>query len=125
MFASHCGPLGLVGIIYPILGKYDQAVDEAKKSIELDPDFAAAYHILAVRHQNLDRLGEADSTLDRASEGKLKFPDRGGSIVLPLRWPSREILPGRKHSRTIWKGVPGSSFASRLRSNLAIACGAA
>jgi len=64
-FVSHCGRPRLVGIIHPILGKYDQAVDEAKKSIELDPDFATAYHILAVRHQNLDRLGEADNTLDR------------------------------------------------------------
>jgi len=64
-FVSHCGRPRLVGIIHPILGKYDQAVDEAKKSIELDPDLATAYHILAVRHQNLDRLGEADNTLDR------------------------------------------------------------
>ena len=65
----------LAGIIYPVLGKYDQSVDEAKKAIELDPDFATAYHVLAVRYQNLDRLGEAENTLDRASERRLELPD--------------------------------------------------
>jgi tetratricopeptide (TPR) repeat protein len=65
----------LAGIIYPVVGKYDQAVEEAKKAIELDPDFAITYHVLAYRYQNLDRLGEAENTLQRASERKLETPD--------------------------------------------------
>src|SRR5208337_2297919 len=65
----------LAGIIYPVVGKYEQAVEEAKKAIELDPDFAITYHILACRYQNLDRLGEAENTLQRASERKLETPD--------------------------------------------------
>jgi tetratricopeptide (TPR) repeat protein len=65
----------LSGIIYPVSGKYEQAVEEAKKAIELDPDFAIGYSILAWHYQFLDRLGEAENTLQRASERKLEIPD--------------------------------------------------
>ena len=65
----------LVGIIYPVLGKYEKAVEEGKKVIELDPDFAIGYNVLAISYQYLDRLGEAENTLQRASERKLEVPD--------------------------------------------------
>jgi Tfp pilus assembly protein PilF len=66
-------PLG--GIIYPILGKYEKAVEEGKKAIELDPDFAIGYNVLAISYQYLDHLEEAENTLQRASERKLEIPD--------------------------------------------------
>jgi serine/threonine protein kinase/tetratricopeptide (TPR) repeat protein len=65
----------LVGIIYPVLGKYEEAVEEGKKVIELDPNFAIGYNVLAISYQYLDRLGEAENTLQRASERKLEIPD--------------------------------------------------
>lgn len=33
----------LSGIIYPVSGKYEKAVEESKKAIELDPNFAIGY----------------------------------------------------------------------------------
>ena len=65
----------LSGIIYPVLGKYEEAVKEGKKAIELDPDFAIAYNVLAPGYEELDRLGEAENTLRRASERELEIPD--------------------------------------------------
>jgi len=64
----------LAGIIYPVFGKYEQAVEEATKAIGLDQDFAIGYVLLAASYQSLNRLGEAEETLHRASERKLENP---------------------------------------------------
>ena len=60
----------LAGIIYPIFGKYEQAVNEARKAIDLDPDFAITYYLLAWRYQDLNRFEDAGKAL-RAGEGKV------------------------------------------------------
>jgi len=65
----------LSGIIYPVSGKYEKAVEESRKAIEFDPDFAIGYNILALSYAYLDRLSEAENTLERASERKLQIPD--------------------------------------------------
>ena len=65
----------LPGAIYPILGKYEKSVEEAKKVIELDPDVVFGYNVLAWSYQFLDRLAEAENTLQRASERKLEIPE--------------------------------------------------
>ena len=65
----------LTGIIYPALGKYELAVDEGRKTIELNPDFAIAYGNLSRSYQALNRLGEAEDTLRRASARKVDRVD--------------------------------------------------
>jgi len=65
----------LAGMIYPVFGKYEKAVEESRKVIELDPDFALGYFQLAFSYTYLDRLGEAGSALQRASERKLEIPE--------------------------------------------------
>ena len=65
----------LGGMIYPVSGKYEKAVEEAKRSIEIDPDIAIPYGDLAYSYEYLDRLGEAENTLQRAFERKLETPD--------------------------------------------------
>lgn len=65
----------LAGVIYPVVGQYEQAVHEAEKATELDPDFRIAYFLLAWRNQELGRFGEAEKALQRANERKLTIPD--------------------------------------------------
>lgn len=65
----------LSGIILPPFGNYERAIEEAKKAIALDPDFAIGYSILAYAYQYLDRLGEADTTLQQAVQRKLEITD--------------------------------------------------
>ncbi len=71
-FGPH-GALG--GIIYPVFGKFKEAVDESKKWIELDPDFAIAYNSLAINDEALNNLDESGKALARAAERKLEAPD--------------------------------------------------
>ena len=69
-------PLGfLSGIIYPASGKYEKAVEDAQRSVQVDRDFADGYLILAGNDTNLGRLGEAANTLRSAAERKLETPD--------------------------------------------------
>jgi DNA-binding winged helix-turn-helix (wHTH) protein/tetratricopeptide (TPR) repeat protein len=47
-------------------GRYEQAIAEARKAIERDPDFAMAYFNLGVNNVYLNRPEEAENTLRRA-----------------------------------------------------------
>jgi tetratricopeptide (TPR) repeat protein len=65
----------LAGAIYGVFGKFEEAAEESRKTIEIDPDFAIAYNTLALNNMGLDRLGEAENALRRAAERKLELPD--------------------------------------------------
>lgn len=65
----------LSGAIYPVLGKYKEALEEALKMLELEPDFPVSYNLVALGYIPLGRLEEAVQTLDLASERKMQMPD--------------------------------------------------
>ena len=65
----------LSGIIYPVLGRYEEAVQESKKAVEADSSFAIGYNVLAMSYQGLNRFEEAKQTLRQASERGLDIPD--------------------------------------------------
>ena len=69
-------PHGLLsGGMYPTLGKREEAAEEAKIAIGIDPDFSIGYSNLAGSYIALERTAEAESALQRASERKLEIPD--------------------------------------------------
>jgi eukaryotic-like serine/threonine-protein kinase len=69
-------PHGLLsGQVYPVLGKYEKAIEEAKKAIALDPNFVFAWVNLGTAYQFLDRLEEAEATFQQATDRKLEIPD--------------------------------------------------
>ena len=69
-------PRGILGAyIYPMLGKYDKGVEVAKQLIELDPDFAIGYLQLAFNSKYFGDLGQAEKTLQRASDRNMEIPN--------------------------------------------------
>jgi eukaryotic-like serine/threonine-protein kinase len=64
----------LSGFIYPVLGQYEKAADEAQKTIDLAPEFGVGYVHLGYNSLNLNRLGEAENAARRASERKVEIP---------------------------------------------------
>ncbi len=64
----------LSGFIYPVLGRYERAVEEGRKSIALAPDAYVGYYLLAYNFVYLDRLAEAEDLLRRTSERKMETP---------------------------------------------------
>jgi predicted Zn-dependent protease len=65
----------LAGGIYPSIGKREEAVEEAKIALSIDPDFSIGYSLLANGYLALERTAEAEKTLQRASGRKLDIPD--------------------------------------------------
>jgi eukaryotic-like serine/threonine-protein kinase len=67
---------GFLGsLVYLPTGRYERAIEENRKAIELDPDLAISYALLAAGYQFLNRLNEAENTLQRAAERHLEIPD--------------------------------------------------
>jgi DNA-binding winged helix-turn-helix (wHTH) protein/tetratricopeptide (TPR) repeat protein len=56
-------------------GQYEKAAGEARKAIEVAPDFAIGYYDLAVNHAYLDHLGEAEATLRQAAGRGLEIDE--------------------------------------------------
>lgn len=65
----------LSGYIGKAAGKYENAAAEARKAIDLDPDFSFGYFNLAVNDVYLDRLGEAENALQRAARRGLEIDE--------------------------------------------------
>ena len=59
--------------IYPAIGRYDGVVSEAKKAINLKPDYSASYAFLMEGYIEIDRLDEAKATYRQALERKLDY----------------------------------------------------
>jgi len=95
----------LGGIVYPSLGKYDKSVEEAKISIDFQPDSPIAYAILADGYLSLGRMNEAEDTLRHASERKLQRPSL--SILRYEIAFLKDDKEGMKREEAQARGKPG------------------
>ncbi|MBV9341776.1 MAG: winged helix-turn-helix domain-containing protein, partial [Acidobacteria bacterium] len=68
-------PHGFFSSMLQMIGQHQRSIEEAKKTLELDPDFDIGYLNLAAGFQNLERFDEAAGALGRAERRKLQFPD--------------------------------------------------
>jgi serine/threonine protein kinase/tetratricopeptide (TPR) repeat protein len=62
----------LSGFTSPGLGRYEIAVDEGLKALELDPSFAIGYYNVAFAYLYMNRVPEAEALLRKASERKIE-----------------------------------------------------
>lgn len=65
----------LAGVINKSAGRYEEGAAEARKAIELDPDFAIGYYSLGANNAYLDRLEQADKAIERASARGLEIDE--------------------------------------------------
>jgi eukaryotic-like serine/threonine-protein kinase len=65
----------LSGAIYPVFGRYEKSGEHALKTVELDPEFAIGYNLLALSYIERDRLKEAEDILRQAADRKMEIPD--------------------------------------------------
>jgi serine/threonine protein kinase/tetratricopeptide (TPR) repeat protein len=68
-------PSLLSGAVYPVFGKYEQAIEAAHRAIAIDPNFPFSYTVLATAYQFQDRYGEAGATFQRAVERNVEVPE--------------------------------------------------
>ena len=95
----------LAGIILPVLGRHEQAAEEAGKAIDLDPDSSISYILLAAGYQALDRLEDAGNALERAARRNLDPP-----YALLMRYDFaflRGDQAGMERAAALARGRPG------------------
>jgi serine/threonine protein kinase/Tfp pilus assembly protein PilF len=64
----------LSAFVYQPFGNFEKSLQETQNAIHLDPDFFPGYFNLAETYVFLDRLEDADHTLQRALKRKLETP---------------------------------------------------
>jgi DNA-binding winged helix-turn-helix (wHTH) protein/tetratricopeptide (TPR) repeat protein len=64
----------LSGIVHPAYGQHERALEDAKESITIDPDFVIGYRNAATTLIALNRVGEAEQILQQASQRKVFLP---------------------------------------------------
>jgi tetratricopeptide (TPR) repeat protein len=64
----------LSGAIYPVIGKYEKAVEEGREAVRLNPDDPVSYSLLNFSYISLNRLDEAKASYEEARERKLNYP---------------------------------------------------
>ncbi len=65
----------LSGSTSTALGRFEKAVEEGKKCIEMNPDTSITYSNIAEAYVDLERLADAKAVLERASARKLSIPE--------------------------------------------------
>ena len=68
-------PSGFLSWIYQQLGKYEKALDAAKRALEIDPVFPPNPNNLAWTYVQMNRPQEAEDALRGAAERKVVFPE--------------------------------------------------
>lgn len=70
------GPHGFRGgIIYPVLGNYEEGIERSKEVIRLDADFPYGYSMIAANYIALDDLKSAENSLQLASARSVNSPE--------------------------------------------------
>jgi serine/threonine protein kinase/tetratricopeptide (TPR) repeat protein len=63
-------PYNNLAVIYNELGQFDNALEKAKRAVELDPDMMSGYGQVTVAYAGLNRIEEARATLNTALQHK-------------------------------------------------------
>jgi eukaryotic-like serine/threonine-protein kinase len=64
-------PFNNLANIYNMLGQFDNALTNAKRAVELDPDMVSGYDNVATAYAGLNRVDEARAVLNAAFEKKI------------------------------------------------------
>lgn len=82
-------PYNNLAIIYSMFGQFDNALINAKRAVELDPDMVSGYENLATAYAGLGRIAEARATLTTALQKKATNP------VLYVEMADLDLAEGR------------------------------
>src|SRR5437870_12328085 len=63
-------PYNNLAVVYNQMGQYENALDNARQSVQLDPDGASGYSNVGFAYAGLNRLNEAKATFNQALQRK-------------------------------------------------------
>ena len=97
----------LSGPIYPTFGQYENAVEEGRKAVRVNPDNSPVpYFILGFNYVNLNRLDEAKASYRQALERNLDHPNFHTDLYL-IAFLQNDAA-GMEHQAAWATGKPGA-----------------
>ena len=115
-------PYNNLANIYNQLGQFDNAVENAKRAVELDPDMLSGYENLSEAYVGLNRVEEARATVNSALQRKVAAFSLYFELA-SLDWAEGKESDMEKHLESAAKTPPGEVYALGFRSGLAAARG--
>ena len=111
-------PYNNLAVIYNQLGQFDNALENAKRAVELDPDSLSGYGQVTQAYVGLNRIEEARATINAA------FQHKGSTKayhvwLAGLDWGRGKDANIEKELQTASEESDGALEALRFRSNLA------
>jgi DNA-binding winged helix-turn-helix (wHTH) protein/tetratricopeptide (TPR) repeat protein len=107
IYPRDAAPRGLgSGFITQGLGQYMRSIEDARKAIDLDPDFIPGHVNLAYTYTYLGSLAEAEKAMQRAPHRNVDFPE-----LLLLRYHIALLkgdTVGMNREVTLAAGMPGA-----------------
>jgi tetratricopeptide (TPR) repeat protein/predicted Ser/Thr protein kinase len=105
-YPRETGGHRFLGMIYSAFGRFDAALEHAKRAAELEPDVALGSVFLSFDYQNLNQFAEAENVLERAFQRRKDIPE-----MLVQRF-DLAFLRDDRAKMTLWanlaRGKPGA-----------------
>jgi len=115
-------PYNNLAVIYNALGQFDNALDVAKRALEIDPDMLNAYGQVASAYAGLNRLEEARATLNTALQRKGNATNYHGFLA-SLDWAEGKDAEMEKELEASAATPDGALNAFGFRAGLAASRG--
>ena len=107
-------PTFLAGPIYPSLGQYENALEEAKQAVRVDPDSPVPYFILGFAYINLNEFDTAKATYYQALDRKLDHAYIHGDLYLLAFLQNDAAAMAQQEAWTVGKrGAENNMLAAR------------
>jgi serine/threonine protein kinase/tetratricopeptide (TPR) repeat protein len=117
-------PYTNLGAIYNQLGQFENALENAKRAVELDPDGISGYSNLSQAYAGLGRVEEAKATMNRAIQRHVGGPTDHLSLA-NLAWVQNDTATMEREFQLASVGPDGELNVAANRAALAAVLGQA
>jgi tetratricopeptide (TPR) repeat protein len=115
-------PYNNLAVVYNMMGQYENALDNARKAVQLDPDSASGYSNVGFAYAGLNRLDEAKATFNQGLQHKAGAAVTHSSLAI-IAWLQGD-KEGTERELDAMKNDPQGEFqVTGLRSAMAASAG--
>ncbi len=111
-----------LAVVYNQMGRYEEALANARQAVELDPDSASGYSNVGFAYAGLNRLDEAKATFNQALQHKAAAAVAHSSLAI-IAWLQGDKDGTERELQAMNKDPQGELQVSGLRSSMAAYAG--
>jgi tetratricopeptide (TPR) repeat protein len=112
-------PYNNLAVVYNQMGQYENALDNARQAVELDPDSATGYSNVGFAYGGLNRLDEAKATFKQALQHKVGPAIVHSSLAI-LAWLQGDKQEAERELDLMKSDPQNEFFANGIRSAMAV-----